>query len=92
MARSEDALRGAKLYLSAGIAFAAPTTWDSIEDSKPSTAFAGSSFVPTGGNDGAPLACERICRPQLEITATARTKVRIRIFHPRSSSLKANPA
>src|ERR1700684_922079 len=43
---------GAKLYLSAGIAFAAPTTWNSIMESKPSTAFAGSSFVPTGGGGG----------------------------------------
>jgi hypothetical protein len=55
---------GAKLYLSAGIAFAAPTTWNSIMESKPSTAFAGSSFVPTGGDGGGPTHL----RPHLHTT------------------------
>jgi hypothetical protein len=43
---------GAKLYFSASIAFAAPTTWNSIMENNSSAAFAGSSFVPTGGGDG----------------------------------------
>src|SRR5271163_236143 len=75
---------GAKLYLSAGIAFAAPTTWNSIMESKLSTAFAGSSFVPTGGDGGDSLICARICIPPLTITATARIRARIRIVYPRS--------
>jgi hypothetical protein len=42
---------------------------------------------------GAPLTCERICTPLLEITATARTRVRMRIVYPRSTlGLKATPA
>src|SRR5580704_4784043 len=83
---------GAKLYLSAGIAFAAPTSWNSIMESKPSTAFAGSSFVPTSGDGGGPLICERICTPLLEITAAARTRARIRIVHPQSGLFQAIPA
>src|ERR1700723_386137 len=82
---------GAKLYLSAGIAFAAPTTWDSSKESKPSTAFAGSSFVPTGGDGGGPLICARICTPPLSITAPARIRARIRIVYPRSELFKERP-
>src|SRR5277367_3511926 len=76
------ACAGAKLYLAAGMAFAAPTTCISIREINPSTAFAGSSFVPIGGDGGGPLICACICTPPLTKRAPARTRTRIRIVHP----------
>ena len=43
-------------------------------ENNPSTAFAGSSFVPTDGDGGGSLICARICIPPLAITSNCKNQ------------------